>query len=215
MVQKAGFLVVGLVVGLLIGRSYLSTRQPVVSGENVPIQGACTMEAKLCPDGSAVGRSGPNCEFAACPGAPVATSSTPGAAVTTTVDGLHSVSYRYGDVKATFVTAYVWPPMITFVPGAFSCDERSAPNAPRTVKRTIGNKQYCLTTQAEGAAGSTYTDYTYETAKDDKVVSVRFTLRTVQCDNYDDPQKTACKKEGASFNPDTLVQPVIESLQLK
>ena len=28
---------------------------------------ACTMEAKLCPDGSAVGRSGPNCEFEACP----------------------------------------------------------------------------------------------------------------------------------------------------
>lgn len=28
---------------------------------------ACTMEAKLCPDGSAVGRSGPNCEFAECP----------------------------------------------------------------------------------------------------------------------------------------------------
>lgn len=28
---------------------------------------ACTMEAKLCPDGSAVGRVGPNCEFAACP----------------------------------------------------------------------------------------------------------------------------------------------------
>ncbi len=25
------------------------------------------MEAKLCPDGSAVGRTGPNCEFAACP----------------------------------------------------------------------------------------------------------------------------------------------------
>jgi len=29
---------------------------------------ACTMEAKICPDGSAVGRSGPNCEFAPCPG---------------------------------------------------------------------------------------------------------------------------------------------------
>jgi hypothetical protein len=27
----------------------------------------CTMEAKLCPDGSSVGRTGPNCEFAACP----------------------------------------------------------------------------------------------------------------------------------------------------
>ncbi|MEK7613679.1 MAG: hypothetical protein AAB439_02275 [Patescibacteria group bacterium] len=28
---------------------------------------ACTADAKLCPDGSAVGREGPNCEFAACP----------------------------------------------------------------------------------------------------------------------------------------------------
>jgi len=28
----------------------------------------CTMEAKLCSDGSAVGRTGPNCEFAPCPG---------------------------------------------------------------------------------------------------------------------------------------------------
>lgn len=30
-------------------------------------QKACTMEAQLCPDGTAVGRSGPNCEFAPCP----------------------------------------------------------------------------------------------------------------------------------------------------
>lgn len=28
---------------------------------------ACTMDAKICPDGSAVGRSGPDCEFAPCP----------------------------------------------------------------------------------------------------------------------------------------------------
>lgn len=28
---------------------------------------ACTAEAKMCPDGTAVGREGPNCEFAACP----------------------------------------------------------------------------------------------------------------------------------------------------
>jgi len=34
---------------------------------------ACTLEAKLCPDGSAVGRTGPSCEFAECPTA----SSTP------------------------------------------------------------------------------------------------------------------------------------------
>ncbi len=28
---------------------------------------ACTMEAKLCPDGSYVSRHGPNCEFSPCP----------------------------------------------------------------------------------------------------------------------------------------------------
>jgi hypothetical protein len=32
-----------------------------------PIPKACTEEAKICPDGSAVGRTGSNCEFAACP----------------------------------------------------------------------------------------------------------------------------------------------------
>ena len=30
-------------------------------------QVVCTMDAKLCPDGSAVGRTGPKCEFAPCP----------------------------------------------------------------------------------------------------------------------------------------------------
>lgn len=34
----------------------------------IDIESVCTMEAKLCPDGSSVGRQGPNCEFAACPG---------------------------------------------------------------------------------------------------------------------------------------------------
>jgi hypothetical protein len=28
----------------------------------------CTKEAKVCPDGTTVGRTGPNCEFASCPG---------------------------------------------------------------------------------------------------------------------------------------------------
>ncbi|HEY4502628.1 MAG TPA: Gmad2 immunoglobulin-like domain-containing protein [Candidatus Paceibacterota bacterium] len=41
---------------------------PVVFAEGdgeVPV--ACTQEAKLCPDGSYVGRTGPHCEFAQCP----------------------------------------------------------------------------------------------------------------------------------------------------
>lgn len=40
----------------------------VENGGTNPI--ACTEEAKICPDGSAVGRTGPNCEFAECPAMP-------------------------------------------------------------------------------------------------------------------------------------------------
>ena len=36
--------------------------------EGKPEQIACTEEAKLCSDGSAVGRTGPDCEFEKCPG---------------------------------------------------------------------------------------------------------------------------------------------------
>lgn len=32
---------------------------------------ACTTEAKICPDGSSVGRAGPKCEFSKCPVAPI------------------------------------------------------------------------------------------------------------------------------------------------
>src|SRR3989344_2341872 len=40
-----------------------------IIGTVKPPPTACTQEAKLCSDGSAVGRTGPNCEFAPCPSA--------------------------------------------------------------------------------------------------------------------------------------------------
>ncbi|MEK7168498.1 MAG: hypothetical protein AAB778_00625 [Patescibacteria group bacterium] len=39
--------------------------EPVASSSPLPV--ACTMEAKICPDGSSVERNGPKCEFAPCP----------------------------------------------------------------------------------------------------------------------------------------------------
>ncbi|MFA6254908.1 MAG: DUF333 domain-containing protein [Patescibacteria group bacterium] len=52
------------VVGLLILAG--CTINPFVKVEEDG-RGACTMEAKICSDGSSVGRQGPNCEFAECP----------------------------------------------------------------------------------------------------------------------------------------------------
>jgi hypothetical protein len=69
------------VVGLaLLGGACVASRpapssgvgegEPVPDGPGVPAaapEPACTRDAKICPDGSAVGRTGPACEFAACP----------------------------------------------------------------------------------------------------------------------------------------------------
>lgn len=38
-----------------------------ISGYSQNNAAVCTFEARICPDGSSVGRSGPNCEFAPCP----------------------------------------------------------------------------------------------------------------------------------------------------
>lgn len=46
----------------------MPTMQPDMGPNGVGPGVACTMEAKLCPDGSYVGRSGPNCDFDLCPG---------------------------------------------------------------------------------------------------------------------------------------------------
>ncbi|MES3031282.1 MAG: hypothetical protein V4697_02610 [Patescibacteria group bacterium] len=76
-------LIIILVVIAIWGISVYKEKNPTVRvnipNTNEPV--ACTMDARICPDGSAVGRQGPNCEFAACP-APTSTSTSSG---TTTV----------------------------------------------------------------------------------------------------------------------------------
>jgi len=56
-----------------------SSSDLIIIPSATPQQKACTLEAKLCPDGSSVGRSGPNCEFSSCP----SQESTPSADVST------------------------------------------------------------------------------------------------------------------------------------
>ncbi|MDO8521450.1 MAG: hypothetical protein Q7S52_05010 [bacterium] len=67
MPQKYLFPALGLLVLIATGVLLFSLRDQAQE----PEFSACTMEAKLCPDGSAVGRTGPNCEFAECPVSPV------------------------------------------------------------------------------------------------------------------------------------------------
>ena len=72
-------LILGIILGFIGGYGYATRPMSVEPDGGIgiqepayPIDGgggavACTMEAKICPDGTAVGRSGPNCEFTPCP----------------------------------------------------------------------------------------------------------------------------------------------------
>lgn len=53
------------VVVVVIGGVYVVAKSGHLPKTQGPV--ACTTEARICPDGSAVGRTGPNCEFAPCP----------------------------------------------------------------------------------------------------------------------------------------------------
>jgi len=62
-------IVLVIVLVVLVGTRKLNFK----SGGDIPAPKdiACSMEAKICPDGSAVGRSGAQCAFALCPDVPV------------------------------------------------------------------------------------------------------------------------------------------------
>ena len=82
-------LVVVFLVAILLGVGIL------FSGSRDRDEGvACTMEAKLCPDGSAVGRTGPNCEFAECPGETVDTGNGIGGSIIPHTSGIRGVVLR-------------------------------------------------------------------------------------------------------------------------
>lgn len=58
--QKRTLLIICIMCALVV--VFALTRTPA----EAPVVG-CTLDAKICPDATAVGRTGPNCEFAACP----------------------------------------------------------------------------------------------------------------------------------------------------
>lgn len=70
LIISLGLVVVALLVAIayVVGMKFFS---------GAPKQIACTAEAKVCDDGTSVGRSGPNCEFDACPVVSVTPEATP------------------------------------------------------------------------------------------------------------------------------------------
>lgn len=67
--MKKNIIRIGIAVGVIIVIIVIVVGLKIhkFNFTNNDIYLACTEEAKLCPDGSYVGRIGPNCEFSTCP----------------------------------------------------------------------------------------------------------------------------------------------------
>jgi hypothetical protein len=70
MTKKTIFILLTILFLIVIAIFKFSNRKPISDSSPKPIDNnpvVCTMDAKLCPDGSSVGRIGPDCEFVPCP----------------------------------------------------------------------------------------------------------------------------------------------------
>lgn len=217
-VNLFGILGVALVIAFasfMLSRSMSRNRTDVP--RDVESVAVCTMEAKICPDGSSVGRKGPQCEFESCPTeAPTA--------ITVPADDASwhmfesadvGVMFRYpNDLGTKYMRATEWPPKVTAEKGRFTCFETSDGLYGMTTKRIVNGMQYCVTVKSEGAAGSTYTTYTYMTEREGVRITVMFTIQASQCLNYDQPEQTECITERDQFSVDALVAKMVATVAL-
>lgn len=200
MIKTKLILITVIGITILIGLAYFVMSKAINTG---PI--ACTMEAKICPDGSAVGRQGLRCEFAACP--TITTLSWK-----TYAD--ENVTFMYPEnLGTTYITPQIWPPEVVVTKEVLTCNETGVQVTAggQTKNVSINGINYCVTASGEGAAGSTYNAYTYRTQVGGNTVAVSFTLRFIQCANYDNPQKTICEEERVAFDIDTVVSRIAQT----
>lgn len=134
----------------------------------------------------------------------------------TYVDEETGVSFRYpADLGTTYVSTVDWPPMVQVTEGPYECTEagEETERAGRTAEEIINGRTYCVTMQSEGAAGSVYTQYAFAREFDEDVIILTFSLREVQCANYDGDAVEACETEQESLNVGGIVDEIMQTLE--
>ena len=101
-----------------------------------------------------------------------------------------------------------WPPAVETSNETYLCIA-SQTEMGSISEKIISGKKYCLDVISEGAAGSSYGTYVIKTIGINGMTSTDFTLGYVNCQNYDEPEKTECSNSRNSFNIDELISSVL------
>lgn len=220
-----------IVIAVLVTVGYIIYRarsSPVIrkypnSTSTEPV--VCTMEARLCSDGSYVGRGGPNCEFALCPA-----TTTESVATTTPnivkIDSNLSFTYSDTEIIAEKYDLPVWAgefaPKVQLLNQPFSCKEGKrlvavdgGQRETEFAQKIISGRNYCVAVNWEGAAGTTFYNYAYTFVKDSKTFVLTFTLAYGSCENGPEPVACHRKRKQELIDVDTFADQIARSIRLK
>lgn len=126
--------------------------------------------------------------------------------------------FKYpASLETHFINTVNWPPSLSVESKSFSCNVGGeAIKAEGLTKlEKVGDTDFCITSLEQGAAGSIYTDYIYSFKKENQVFSFSFTLREPQCMNYDNPDQTNCINEENTFNLNSLILKISQTVVKK
>ena len=126
------------------------------------------------------------------------------------------VEVKYPEtLGTTYINTVDWPPRLQYSTIKYNCNESGNEVAEGgiTKQETINGHVYCVIKASEGAAGSTYTTFVYKYIHGDGTAFMTFVLRYPQCENYDDPQKSACKSEESSFDINKIIDQIVQTVK--
>lgn len=129
-----------------------------------------------------------------------------------------NIDFKYPDnIGTKYISTIDWPPKLNIISGQYTCTPGGSETARAggTIAEKIGKNDFCVTRESEGAAGSIYVMYAYAFPLNDKTGIFTFSLRFVQCDNYDEPNMSECKTERETFDPNIIVGKMFDSIFVK
>lgn len=135
----------------------------------------------------------------------------------TTISNNQDITFQYPEeLSAQYVSFVDWPPIIKTEAGTYSCKttpQEASSMSDITSQKIVNNRIYCVNIKNEGAAGSVYSSYIYTTIKNDKLMTVSFTLRYPNCNNYDNEQKNDCVNEREVFDIDSIIDEIVQTIK--